>query len=71
MRSRERLENKTLECNSAINTYQNSMGRKNHSPLSFLCQEKLQFEDDDNLIEFMQDNIQLNNKIHKIEKNLK
>lgn len=47
------------------------MGRKNHSPLSFLCQEKLQFEDDDNLIEFIQDNMQLNNKIHKIEKSLK
>ena len=47
------------------------MGRKNHSPLSFLCQERLNFEEDDNLIEFMQDSAHLNNKIHKIEKNLK
>lgn len=71
IRSRERLENKTLECNSAINTYQNSMGRKDQSPLSFLCQERMNFDDDEHQLHYMQDSIILNGQLKNIEKNLK
>lgn len=66
LRSRERLENKTIECNSAINTYQ-----KDQSPLSFFCHDKVNFEEDDNLLQYMQDSIMLNGHISNIEKNLK
>lgn len=66
IRSRERLENRTIECNSAINTYQ-----KDQSPLSFFCHDKVNFEEDDNLLQYMQDSIMLNGHISNIEKNLK
>lgn len=49
LRSRDRIENKTMECNSAINTYQNSTGRKDHSPLSFVFNDRMVFENDENL----------------------
>lgn len=70
IRSRERIENKTLECNSAINTYQNSICRKEQSPLSFYT--KLGgVDDDDNLLQYMQDSIMLNGQLTNIEKGLK
>lgn len=54
VRFRDRQE-KTLECNSAINTYQNSMGRKDHSPLSFLNYDRLNEEEDNNIVDLIHD----------------
>lgn len=71
IRSLSRLDNKALECNSATNTYQNSMERKEQSPLSFLCHDRINFDDDENLFDVMQESILIGNKVHKIEKDLK
>lgn len=71
IRSREHLENKTLDCGSAINTYQNSIGRKEQSPLSFFYHDRMNFDDDENMLKYMQESIKITNKIGEIEKQLK
>ena len=46
--------------------------RKDHSPLSFLCQEKVHFDDEnDNIHKYMKDSMKLPAKITRIEKGLK
>ncbi|CAI2383580.1 unnamed protein product [Moneuplotes crassus] len=71
-KSRDKVENKTLECNSAINTYQNSIMRKDQSPLSFFCPENLQFKDESGLmIDRMQESMKLTSQLSSLEKVLK
>jgi hypothetical protein len=60
-----------LDCGSAINTYQNSIGRKDQSPMSFFCHDRMNFDDDENLLQYMQESAKITNKIGEIEKKLK
>ena len=71
VRSRDKVENKTLECNSAINTYHNSIARKDQSPTSFLFQDRMNFDDDEQIMQYMQDSVLLSNQLSNIEKSLK
>jgi hypothetical protein len=71
VRSRDRVENKTVECNSAINTYPTSIMRKDQSPVSLFNQDRTSFDDDEHLLQHMQDSIMLSNHLINIEKSLK
>jgi hypothetical protein len=47
------------------------MGRKDHSPLSFLNYDRLQMDDDDNLVDLLHDSMIIKGQIQNIEKGLK
>lgn len=51
------------------------MGRKDQSPMSFFCHDRINFDDDDQMMQYIQDSImltgQLNNIIKSIKKKIK
>lgn len=71
--SRVRFRDKHEKTLNVQNTYQNSMGRKDHSPLSFLNYDQPQFNEheDDNLVDMIHDNMVVKGQIQNIEKGLK
>lgn len=64
-------QDKTLEFSSAVNTYQNSVGRKDHSPLSFLNYDRIGADEEENLVDIIHDSMIIKDQIKNIEKGLK
>ncbi|CAI2383871.1 unnamed protein product [Moneuplotes crassus] len=70
-KSKDRDDRKNSKCNSAISTYQNSIMRKDQSPVSFFCPENSQLNEDALIMDRMQENMKLTTQIKKLGKDLK